>query len=284
MPAFGTNGRWRGYRAYGSTVEQASGLPHLNGEPDWPPTMQHVALGDAVGGINGAAAALTALVHRARSGRGQYADLSQAECLFPLGAHGIVEQSLHGRPPSRRGSRRDDACPSGAFPCAGDDAWVVIQVQRAAEWQALCDAAGRPDLRSLDLAARRAREPEIEALLAGWTRQRTPAEAMHALQAVGVPAAAAHGAGDLLVDPHLAAREFWQFRERAFVGRSPNPSAPYRFSSQPLSVAWPAPTLGQHNARVLGDLLGLATSELESLTSAQIIGTRPIVGATPGAG
>ena len=64
MPAFGSSGPWSRYRAYGSTVEHASGLPHLNGEADWPPTMVHVAYGDAVGGLNGAAALLTALRHR----------------------------------------------------------------------------------------------------------------------------------------------------------------------------------------------------------------------------
>ena len=64
MPAFGSNGPWSRYRAYGSTVEHASGLPHLNGEAGRPPTMVHVAYGDAVGGLNGAAALLTALRHR----------------------------------------------------------------------------------------------------------------------------------------------------------------------------------------------------------------------------
>ena len=49
MPAFGSDGPWQGYRAYGSTVEHASGLPHLSGNPDDPPTMVHVALGDSVG-------------------------------------------------------------------------------------------------------------------------------------------------------------------------------------------------------------------------------------------
>ena len=278
MPAFGTTGTWRGYRAYGSTVEQASGLPHLNGEAGWPPPMQHVALGDAVGGINGAAAALTALVHRARTGQGQYADLSQAECLFPLGAHGIVEQSLTGRAPARRGSRREDCCPSGAFPCAGDDAWVVVQARSREEWRALCECIGRPAWHGFDLAERLGREREIEVVLAAWTRTRTPAEAMRALQAAGVPAGAAFGGADVLVDAHLGARDFWQFRERAFVGRSPNPSPPYRFGATPLPVAWPAPTLGQHNARVLGDLLGLTAAELEALEAATIIGTRPIVG------
>ena len=60
MPAFGSDGPWASFRAYGSTIEQSSGLPHLNGRPEDPPTMQQVALGDSIAGLNGAAAILTA--------------------------------------------------------------------------------------------------------------------------------------------------------------------------------------------------------------------------------
>ena len=84
MPAFGSTGPWSRLRAYGSTVEQASGLPHLNGYAEDPPTMHHVAYGDAVGGLNGAAALLVALNHLSQTGEGQFVDLSQAEALFPL--------------------------------------------------------------------------------------------------------------------------------------------------------------------------------------------------------
>ena len=137
MPAFGTNGPWSAYRAYGSTVEHASGLPHLNGEADWPPTMVHVAYGDAVGGLNGAAALLTALRHRRRTGEGQYLDLSQSEGLFPLGIHGILHQSVLGRPPARTGNRSPDCAPHGVYPARGQDQWVVIQVLTEPQWRAL---------------------------------------------------------------------------------------------------------------------------------------------------
>ena len=72
MPAFGSDGPWAEFRAYGSTIEQSSGLPHLNGRPEDPPTMQHVALGDSIAGLNGAAAMLTALTHKQRTGEGQF--------------------------------------------------------------------------------------------------------------------------------------------------------------------------------------------------------------------
>ena len=83
MGAFGAKGPWRSFRAYGSTVEQASGLPFANGEPNDPPTMQHVAYGDPIAGIYGSIAALTALYGRNKNGGGAIIDLGQVECLVP---------------------------------------------------------------------------------------------------------------------------------------------------------------------------------------------------------
>jgi crotonobetainyl-CoA:carnitine CoA-transferase CaiB-like acyl-CoA transferase len=139
MPAFGSTGPWSQFRAYGSTVEHSSGLPHLVGDPEQAPTMQHVAFGDAVGGLNGTAAILTALWHKQRSGEGQFVDLSQVECLFPLAAPGILHQSVYGQSPRRSGNKHPDHAPHGVYPCEGDDAWVVIQVTDEIQWQRLQD-------------------------------------------------------------------------------------------------------------------------------------------------
>jgi crotonobetainyl-CoA:carnitine CoA-transferase CaiB-like acyl-CoA transferase len=276
MPAFGSNGPWSAYRAYGSTVEHASGLPHLNGEPDWPPTMVHVAYGDAVGGLNGAAALLTALRHRRRTGQGQYLDLSQSEGLFPLGIHGILQQSVSGRPPVRLGNRSSSCAPHGVYPAAGEDQWVVIQVLTDTQWRAL---TGLIDgLQQFgDVADRLARRDELDCIVAAWTRLRQARGIMLLLQSRGVPTAAVANMMDVLSDPQLAARQFWQMLERAHVGRQPNPVAPYRVGTAPFPIDAPAPTLGQHNRRVLSELLGLTDAELARLTNAGVIGDRPVM-------
>ena len=83
MCAFGADSDRRDLRAYGSTLEQASGLPTLLPAADASPTMSHIAYGDAIGGLNGASAVLVALRHRAATGEGQWIDLAQVECLLP---------------------------------------------------------------------------------------------------------------------------------------------------------------------------------------------------------
>jgi len=276
MPAFGTTGPWAGYRAYGSTVEHASGLPHLTGEAHWPPAMSHVAYGDAVGGLTGAAALLTALRHRKRTGEGQFLDLSQSEGLFPLGAHGILEQSVTGKAPQRLGNRSATCAPHGVYPTRGVDQWLVLQVLTDLQWRALTELA--PELAKFgDIASRLARRDELDAAVAAWTRDRDGRDLMNRLQRAGVPAAAVYDARDLLADPHLATRGFWQMTERAYVGRQPGPVPPYRVGEAPYRIETPAPTLGQHNRRVLGELLGLDDVELDRLTRLGVIGDRPVM-------
>ena len=97
-----------GLALYGALVTLFSGLPHLNGHPKDPPTMHHVAYGDAVGGLDGASALLTALWAQRQTGRGQFVDLSQVEGLLPLAAHGFLTQTATGTAWKRQGKPSSD--------------------------------------------------------------------------------------------------------------------------------------------------------------------------------
>ena len=274
MPAFGSTGPWSQFRAYGSTVEHSSGLPHLVGDPEQAPTMQHVAFGDAVGGLNGTAAILTALWHKQRSGEGQFVDLSQVECLFPLAAPGILHQSVHGQSPRRSGNKHPDHAPYGVYPCEGDDAWVVIQVTDEIQWQRLQDLI--PALAPFgDVDERLDKREALDECVRAWTQQRPAAAVMQLLQGVGVTAAKLNNAQAILDEPHLQDRGYLQWLEREYVGVQPHPSPPFRVTADPIPITSPAPTLGQHNRDILGELLGLGAAELEELEQQGIIGTKP---------
>ena len=296
MPPFGASGAWRNFRAYGSTVEHASGLPHLQGKEGWPPTMQHVALGDPVAGMTGAAALLVALYHRKATGQGQSVDLSHVESLFPLGLHGFAEYAATGEPPKRHGSRRPDHSPCGVFPCRVDnpehEPWLAIAVENDQQWAALrtvlCDGPSTDAQRQALLASRfetlegrKQHEGELEELVARLSGARERESLVAALQAAGVAAAPVLGPLEVLENEHLLARGYWQWHERELVGSIPNPSAPFRFcsSQQPapaLEIRTPSPTLGEHNEEVLAGLLELEPSEIAALEREQIIGTEPV--------
>ena len=280
MTAFGARGAWRDCRAYGSTLEHGSGLPSLNGRAGDPPVKNHLAYGDPVGGMNGVSALLVALLHRQRTGVGQYIDLSQVQCMTPFTAVWALLQSCHGNSGPKRGNRHPEFAPHGIFPCAGEDNWILLTATDDAMWQALCRTIERPDLAAqmsfVTVEGRRRNEDRIEEAIAAWTRGRDANAAMRDLQTAGIAAGVVRAPGELFDDPQLATRGFWQWVERAHIGRHPQPSPPYRFDESPLPVRWPAATLGQYNTVVLRELLGLSTAELARLEASGVIGTRAV--------
>jgi crotonobetainyl-CoA:carnitine CoA-transferase CaiB-like acyl-CoA transferase len=278
MPAFGMTGAWSGCRAYGSTLEQASGLPSVTGREGDPPTMVHVALGDPVGGLNAAAALMLGLMHQKNTGEGQHIDLSQVECLLPLLAPSIIEQSATGKTAPRLGNRHPVYVPNGCFPCIGEDQWITLAVRSDHEWQLLCGILHRPDLAAdpslASAEGRRKEEDRIELAVRQWTSTVRPDLAMVTLQAAGIAAGVARLPMDLPGDPHLVKSGHWQSVDRPLMGPHLVPSVAYREgdTALPYAIEHLAPTLGQHNEEVLRDLLGLTYQEIEKLRDDGIIG------------
>lgn len=277
MSAFGADSLHRDCRAYGSTLEQGSGLPSVIGSPDGPPVMSHGAFGDPVGGLNGCAAVLVALIHARSTGQGQFIDLAQIECMMPFAAPWITAHSIGGLPPTRYGHRHPQFVPHGCFRCAGEDNWIMVAATDGDMWHRLAIVIGRPDWAtdaSLTSAeGRRSIEDVIERTIEAWTLTRDADQAMSELQDARIAAGVARLPIDLLNDRHLTSRGFLQEVERAFIGRHPQPSMPIREGEGPYAIRTAAPTLGQHNGEILSGLLGLSEAELAQLAREGIIGT-----------
>lgn len=281
MSAFGAGSANRDCRAYGSTLEQGSGLPSVVGDASGPPVMSHTAFGDAVGGLNGCAAVLTALILAKLTGKGQFIDLAQIECMMPFAAPWIIAHSIDGKEPVKYGNRHPDFVPHGCFPCAGADNWIVVAVSNDAMWPRLARLLGRNDWASdtwlKTAVGRRTIESKIEAAITAWTSAREPEEAMAALQEAGIASGVARLPIALLQDPQLQARGFIQEVDRAFIGKHPQPSMPFRSGAKPFPIRTPPPTLGEHNQEILGGLLGLSDTEIDQLTCDGIIGTEMLM-------
>ncbi|MCK1516076.1 CoA transferase [Bradyrhizobium sp. 190] len=277
MSAFGADSVHRDCRAYGSTLEQGSGLPSVIGNPDGPPVMSHIAFGDPVGGLNGCAAVLVALIHARTTGQGQFIDLAQIECMMPFAAPWIALHSTDGMPPPKYGNRHPQFVPHGCFRCAGDDNWIVIAATDEHMWERLALLIGRPDwakdatLKTAE--ARRRVQDVIEKGIEAWTLALDADQAMSKLQAAKIAAGVARLPIDLLNDQHLRSRGFLQEIERAFIGLHPQPSLPIREGAGPYAIRTAAPTLGQHNGEILSGLLGLSDDEINQLLREGIIGT-----------
>ena len=256
MPPFGRTGPLAGLRAYGSTVEQACGMPFANGRDGWGPAHQHVAYGDPVAGLYAAAAALVGLYARERRG-GSDIELCQVECLFQLGAASIIAEQAAGKRLLQTGSRRPNMAPCCVVAALGHEAWLTVAVDSDAAWRRLANAIGREDL-ALDpglasLAGRKAREDEIEAAIAAWAADRDPREASQALQTAGVAAAPVNAVHDLFADPQLQDCGYWAVQHRLYVEHHFTPQPPFRYDGQrPIFTRAPRPFSRRTHGRGAG--------------------------------
>ena len=276
----GASGPEMDYGSLGSTLEQTGGLASITGYEGGQPLMSNETFPDPVVGILTVGALMAALRARLRTGKGAFIDLSQREVTVGMMGEAFLDYAMNGRVAGLTGNRHPVHAPQGVYPCVGEDSWVAVSVRSDAEWHGLCDAMRRPDLagdaRLATAAGRRDNHAEIDEAIAAWTRERGHYQAMHLLQARGVPAGAVLKGGETIVDPHLEARGFWDTVDHPEAGEYRQVTTPWRMSKSQRIHAAPAPGLGEHNAFVLGDLLGLPASELDALERQGIIGTRPV--------
>ena len=280
LSGYGQTGPWRDYTAYGMGLEPASGISSMTGYRGGDPLRTGISFTDPYSGMAGAGAVLAALHYRRRTGKGQYIDLSEHEAAVPVAGYALMEQALNGRLPPRVGNRSHWFAPQGCYPCRGDDAWLALTVRNDAEWVALCRATGHPewaeDHRFADLLGRFQNHDQLDELIASWTGEQDQMEAMHVLQRAGVIAAAVLNPKQVLLDPHLRERGFFQTVQHPDVGPKPVPrQLAARFSGFDAGAQAPAPKLGEHNREVLQGLLGLSDEELAQLEEQKIIGDTP---------
>ena len=277
LPALGSTGPDKDYVAFGQTIDCMSGMAYLTGYLGEEPMLQSgLSYGDPLSGMNAAFSVIAALLRRKRTGKGLHIELSQVEGLIAFNADSIMEFAMNGRSRERIGNRDRTVAPHGCYPCQGHDRWLTIAITSDEVWQKFCKAVGRPywgdDARFAGTSGRFKHQDELDAMIRSWTAGMNDYEAMHCLQAAGVPAGPVLDAKDLVEEPHLKARGFFETMPHPIAGAHPEIAPFARFSKTPLHIRMPAPCLGQHNEYVLGKLLGLSEEEMESLERKGVIG------------
>ncbi len=257
MSGYGASGPRRDWLAYGSNIETTSGLTSITGYDDGLLSRTTLFYADPVSGTHGAVAVLAALEHRRRTGEGQWIDLSLDESGATFCAEARVEVERTGtvRPPM--GNRDPRFAPHGVYRCAGEDNWVAIAVQDDDDWRALTRELGRDDLAADATLAhgdgRQARHDELDAAITAWTTELEAYEAAWALQRRGVSAAPVLANWQILPDPHIHSRGFYQPVSHPVVGVYPMTTWPWRFSRTPAATG-PAPLFAEHNHQILAEI------------------------------
>ncbi|MGB2695203.1 MAG: CoA transferase [Dehalococcoidia bacterium] len=279
MPSHGLSGPEAHHVAYGTHVEQLAGLVAQSGFPDGPPHRSAISYGDPIAGALAAAATIAALLHRRWTGRGQHIEVAQWEAFLPMVGEFFVEYGLTGREPARRGNRHSSMAPHGVYECAGDDARIAIAGGSDAEFAALCEAMGQPELahdeRFADVVSRHRHQDDLDAIVSGWTRTQPNHEAAARLQAAGVSAMPVSTVTELMEDPHLAARGFFEEVAHREAGTWAMDGPVWHFDKTPPHVRLPAPCFGEHNDYVLRELLGLSEEDVAALEREGVTAQEP---------
>jgi crotonobetainyl-CoA:carnitine CoA-transferase CaiB-like acyl-CoA transferase len=281
MSAFGSTGPFANYLAFGMAMEAASGLSEANGYPEGPPRKSGTSILDPYVGVLGAGAIMAALISRQQTGKGQHIDFSQQLAGMSVASHGLYEYSLSGKTPVRRGNRSDRFAPQGCYPCRGDDNWIYISVKDDDGWKTLCGELDGSKLLSdpnfTTVAGRLENHDKLDTELSKLTKVHDKFDLMSRLQRLGVVAAALLDGEEVLADAHLAERGIF---EQLVVGGYPASAqryVPARFDSFTPRPATPAPTLGEHNNEVLGNVCGLSDEEIAALSESGVIGQTPVM-------
>jgi crotonobetainyl-CoA:carnitine CoA-transferase CaiB-like acyl-CoA transferase len=275
---FGHTGPYQRYKTWGPIVQAVCGLTFSSGLPDEPPAGWGYSYMDHHGGNFMAIAILAGLVHRNRTGEGQWIDMACTEAGATLNGPTLLDWTVNGRPLRRPGmphsnhSQHPPMAPHDIYPAAGYDQWVAVSCRDDDELARLAAIVGEPwaaDARFATLAGRLEHEAELDGLMAAWTASREKHVTVKALLDQGIPAAIVAWPEERIdQDPNTAAWGLWPTVEHREMGRVRVDGIPIHLGETDWVLERGAPCLGQHNEEVFGGILGLSTAEIAALREA----------------
>ena len=258
----------------GPSIQAYGGFPLLTGYEGGTPQVMGGTWPDYMVGVAASFMLQAAIHHRDITGEGQFIDLSMAEMVTGMMPQAILDYEMNGRLRERQGNKDPLMVPHNTYRCAGADQWVAIAIETEEEWAALCQAVGHPEWltseRFADAHARHRNEADLDALIAEWTKQRSPEEVTTWLQAHGVAAGPSLDTLGLISNAQLRHRGFFVTPDHPEVGPREVLGMPGVFSTIEKRVE-PAPLFDQHNDYVFKDILGLSGSEFEQLVEEEVI-------------
>ena len=274
VSGYGQSGPYSARAGFGGIGEAMGGWRAIVGDPDRPPSRMGVSIGDSLAATYGAMGALAALNHRHATGKGQIVDSALYEAVLQVMESLVPEYVASGYVRERSGSVLPGIAPSNVYPCK--DGEYLIGANQDTVFGRLCDAMGRPELakdpRYVNHVARGKHQEELDALVGDWTKTLTIAELEDKMVAAGVPAGRLYRPQDMLDDPHFQAREAIIGVPHPRWGEVKMQNVFPKLSATPGSVRRRAPeTIGQDNADVYGEMLGLDEAALAELQARGII-------------
>lgn len=269
IKGFGTYGPYSEFKSFEPIAQAMGGAMCATGFPENPPTYVWPAIGDSGTGMHMAIGILAALQQRNSSGKGQEVEVSMQDSVANIMRISLRDHQRLGGVQERTGNQLGKNVPGSTYPCApgGRNDYIYIFAQQQM-WKAFANAIGRPDIiedpRYATPESRWDNRETLNAIIEGWTRQKTKYEAMRILGDAGVPSGACQDTGEILEDPHLKEREMIIDIDYPPRGKYKTVGCPIKLSDSPAEIKRP-PTLGEHTEDLLGKLCGVSPEDFTKL-------------------
>jgi CoA:oxalate CoA-transferase len=252
-----------------------AGVTGVIGEPDGKPAQVPIAIGDVSTGVAAAMAVAFALLHRERTGEGQFVEASLLDTYFHMHEANVPKVALRGESfvPKREGSLHPNGGPVGIFDCGRGEFLAICALQH--QWPQVVQALGRPELEDDPrFATGRARSDNralVGEMVEQWLQTFPSREAaISALEKERIPCAPVLTLNEAMREPHLIERGTVRHVADPQLGGFAIPGNPVRFSAWQQPEVLKADLLGEHNEEILRQL-GLSDPEIEGLYSEKVL-------------
>jgi crotonobetainyl-CoA:carnitine CoA-transferase CaiB-like acyl-CoA transferase len=279
ISALGQSGPLAHVPGFDYIAQAYAGVTEVMGEVDHAPIMPMVAMGDVSTGVHALAAVTCALLHRERTGEGQYIDVSLLDSYIHVHDFSLqVYSASKGKfVPTRGGAHHTGLVPCGIFRAA--QGYITIVAALDHQWRGLTRAMGQPELaddpRFCSIRERLRHKEMLIEIIERWLQALPDRDtALAALDRERVPAAPVLTIPEVVRHPHLLERGTVRQVTDAVFGDFVLPGFPFRFSSMPAPSVLPAPHLGEHNQTVLQRYLGYDAERVAQLTATGVLASQ----------
>ena len=267
---FGQVGPYRDFKSWGPIAQAVSGMTFQSGQPETEPAGWGFSYMDHTGAYLMAVALLAGLFHQARTGEGQWIDMSCTEAGATLNGPAMLDATVNQRPLRRPGSPNSNRtsfqghAPQGIYESNEADTWVAVACRDDAGWSRLRGLLDLVDGDRFDDAA--------DAALSAFVAARSRADAVTSLRAIGVAASPVQTSPERIDhDPRTADWGLWPTATHTKHGRIRVDGLPVHLERTDWAVERGGPLLGEDNHRVLQELIGLSDADIEELSTDGVI-------------
>lgn len=271
---FGQYGPYSQRPGYDIIGQAMGGLMSVTGWPGGQPTRVGTAMGDVLGGLSLTVGILGALARQIKTGQGEMVDVSLVDSV--VSSLEIITQIYlaTGRIPERIGNRYESTYPYDSF--IAKDGSVIIGCGNDKLWKLMTQEMGQSELaddpRFKLVKDRVANHEELKPIVENWTKEQTVEEVADRLTKAGVPSCPIMTIDKIVKDPHIVdARKMFVEVNHPVAGHTTLTGDQIKFKDWEQKVRMPAPTLGQHNKEIYGEMLGLDEKQIEALKEQQVL-------------